>query len=176
MTRLHDLHTQQGQSPWLDNLRRGWITSGDLGRWVDRGVRGITSNPSIFQKAMTGTDAYDDQLRDLVADGASIKDSYWALVVQDIVDALEILRPVHDASHGVDGYVSVEVDPTLASDTNGTIAAARDLDERIGRPNLYVKIPATAEGIPAILQMISTVRLTFHLVGNTGRSKTVVAR
>ena len=169
MTRLHDLHTQQGQSPWLDNLRRGWITSGDLGRWVDRGVRGITSNPSIFQKAMTGTDAYDDQLRDLVADGASIKDSYWALVVQDIVDALEILRPVHDASHGVDGYVSVEVDPTLASDTNGTIAAARDLDERIGRPNLYVKIPATAEGIPAILQMISegrsvNVTLIFSLV------------
>ena len=169
MTRLHDLHAQAGQSPWLDNLRRGWITSGELGRWIDRGVRGITSNPSIFQKAMTGTDAYDDQLRSLVADGATIEDSYWALVVRDIVDALEIMQPVHDASGGVDGYVSVEVNPALASDTAGTIAAGRDLDERIGRPNLYVKIPATAEGIPAIHQMISegrsvNVTLIFSLV------------
>ena len=155
MTRLHDLHAQQGQSPWLDNLRRAWIISGDLERWVDRGVRGITSNPSIFQKAMTGTDDYDDQLRSLVADGATVVDSYWALVARDIVDALEVLRPVHDASGGVDGYVSVEVNPALASDTDGTIAAARALDERIDQPNLYVKIPATAEGIPAINQMIS---------------------
>ena len=155
MTRLHDLHAEQGQSPWLDNLRRGWITSGELRRWVDRGVRGITSNPSIFQKAMTGTDAYDEQLRGLVDDGSSIVESYWALVVRDILDALDILRPVYDESDGVDGYVSVEVDPTLAPDTEGTIAAARELDERINRPNLYVKIPATAEGIPAIRQMIS---------------------
>ena len=155
MPRLHDLHAQQGQSPWLDNLRRGWITSGDLGRWVDRGVRGITSNPSIFQKAMTGTDDYDEQLRSLVADGATIEDSYWALVARDIMDALEVKKPVHEASGGVDGYVSVEVNPALASDTEGTIAAARDLDQLIDRPNLYVKIPATAEGIPAINQMIS---------------------
>ena len=169
MTRLHDLHAQADQSPWLDNLRRAWITSGELGRWIDRGVRGITSNPSIFQKAMTGTDDYDDQLRSLVADGATIEESYWALVVRDIVDALEIMQPVHDASGGVDGYVSVEVNPVLASDTDGTIAAARDLDERISRPNLYVKIPATAEGIPAIQQMISegrsvNVTLIFSLV------------
>ena len=155
MTRLHDLHAQQGQSPWLDNLRRGWITSGDLRRWVDRGVRGITSNPSIFQKAMTGSDDYDEQLRRLVADGATIEDSYWALVARDIMDALEVMKPVHEASGGVDGYVSVEVNPALASDTEGTIAAARDLDQLIDRPNLYVKIPATAEGIPAINQMIS---------------------
>ena len=155
MTRLHDLHAQQGQSPWLDNLRRGWITSGDLGRWVDRGVRGITSNPSIFQNAMPGTDDYDEQLRSLVADGATIEDSYWALVARDIMDALEVMKPVHEASGGVDGYVSVEVNPALASDTDGTIAAARDLDQLIDRPNLYVKIPATAEGIPAINQMIS---------------------
>ena len=169
MTRLHDLHAQADQSPWLDNLRRGWITSGELGRWIDRGVRGITSNPSIFQKAMTGTDDYDDQLRSLVTDGATIEESYWALVVRDIVDALEIMQPVHDASGGVDGYVSVEVNPALASDTDGTIAAARDLDERIDQPNLYVKIPATAEGIPAIHQMISegrsvNVTLIFSLV------------
>ena len=155
MTRLHDLHADQGQSPWLDNLKRSWIDSGELAAWVDRGVRGITSNPSIFQKAMTGSDAYDAPLRALVDGGATVVDAYWDLVVRDIVDALEVLRPVHESSGGVDGYVSVEVDPSLAADTDGTIAAARALDERIDRPNLYVKIPATAEGIPAIRQMIS---------------------
>ncbi|MBJ31788.1 MAG: transaldolase [Acidimicrobiaceae bacterium] len=155
MTRLHDLHAVQDQSPWLDNLKRSWIDSGELATWVDRGVRGITSNPSIFQKAMTDTDAYDEPLRGLMADGATVVDAYWDLVIRDIVDALEVLRPVHEASDGVDGYVSVEVDPSLATDTDGTIAAARVLDERIDRPNLYVKIPATSEGIPAIRQMVS---------------------
>ncbi len=155
MTRLHDLHAEQGQSPWLDNLRRAWIHSGDLADWVERGVRGITSNPSIFQKAMTGTDAYDEQFRELLAGGASTEDCYWTLVVTDILGALDVLAPVHAASGGVDGYVSVEVDPSLATDTDGTIAAARALDERIDRPNLYVKIPATAEGIPAIRQMVA---------------------
>jgi len=155
MSRLHDLYSEQGQSPWLDNLKRNWIVSGELQGWVDRGARGITSNPSIFQKAMTGTDAYDEQLRSLAAEGASVEESYWKLVVRDIMDALEILRPVHESSDGLDGYVSVEVDPRLATDTGGTIAAARELHERIDRPNLYVKIPATAEGIPAIHRMIS---------------------
>ncbi len=155
MSRLHDLYSEQGQSPWLDNLKRSWIVSGELQGWVDRGARGITSNPSIFQKAMTGTDAYDEQLRSLAAEGASVEESYWKLVVRDIMDALEILRPVHESSDGLDGYVSVEVDPRLATDTGGTIAAARELHGRIDRPNLYVKIPATAEGIPAIHRMIS---------------------
>jgi transaldolase len=153
MTRLQQLFTEQGQSPWLDNLRRGWITSGELQTWVDDGIRGITSNPSIFQKAMgAGTD-YDAQLRELA--GLSVDEAYWSLVVQDIEDALRILRPVHDSSDGVDGYVSVEVAPALARDTEGTIAAARELHERIDEPNLYVKIPATAEGVPAIQQMIA---------------------
>ena len=88
MTRLQDLYTQQRQSPWLDNLRRGWITSGELERWVERGVRGITSNPSIFQKAIEGNVDYDDQLRGLVADDVSVTDSYWDLVTADIRDAL----------------------------------------------------------------------------------------
>ena len=155
MNRLHELFAREGQSPWLDNLKRSWIASGELERWVERGARGITSNPSIFQKAMTGTDAYDDQLRALGGSGASVEECYWELVVRDILDALEVLRPVHEASEGLDGYVSVEVDPRLAPDTTGTIQAARELHTRIDRPNLYVKIPATAEGIPAIRQMIS---------------------
>jgi transaldolase len=155
MTRLHDLFDQQGQSPWLDNLRRGWITSGELAHWVERGVRGITSNPTIFQKAISGSDEYDDQFRDLVSGGgATIDEIYWSIVVSDIEDALRILRPVHDASDGVDGYTSVEVAPDLARDTDGTIASARELHARIDEPNLFVKVPATAEGVDAIRTLI----------------------
>ena len=155
MSRLRELFDQQGQSPWLDNLRRGWITSGELQALIDRGVRGITSNPSIFQKAMTGTDDYDEQLGALAGAGQSIEDSYWDLVTRDIVDALDLLRPVHEATGGLDGFVSVEVDPSLAADTAGTEDAARHLRSMIDRPNLFVKIPATAEGIPAIRTMVS---------------------
>jgi transaldolase len=155
MSKLTDLYSQQGQSPWLDNVRRGWITGGELARWVERGVRGITSNPTIFQKAIeSGTD-YDAQFGELVGSGTSVEDAYWDLVITDIEDALRILRPVHDESGGVDGFVSVEVAPQLARDTEGTIASARDLHHRIDEPNLFVKIPATAEGVPAIRQMIS---------------------
>jgi transaldolase len=155
MTRLQELHTQYDQSPWLDNLKRGWITSGELRRWVGNGIRGITSNPTIFQKAMSSGTDYDEQLRALIGKGRSVEDSYWDLVTKDIHDALGILRPVYDESAGIDGYVSVEVDPGLARDTKGTIAAARHLWDVIDRPNLYVKIPATAEGVPAIRDMIA---------------------
>ncbi len=155
MTRLQQLFDEQGQSPWLDNLKRGWITSGELHQWVERGVRGITSNPTIFQKAMATGDAYDAQLSELAAAGASIDESYWAAVTKDIGDALAILRPVHDASDGLDGYVSLELAPALARETEASIEAARHLHTTIGEPNLYVKIPGTAEGIPAVRQMIS---------------------
>jgi transaldolase len=155
MSRLHDLYDAQRQSPWLDNLRRGWITSGELDRWVERGVRGITSNPTIFQKAMSSGTDYDAQFGQLLRAGRSIDDSYWDLVTKDLVDALAVLRPVYDESDGLDGYVSVEVAPALARDIEGTEAAARHLWDTIDRPNLYVKIPATAEGVPAIRRMIS---------------------
>ena len=155
MGRLHDLYDLEGQSPWLDNLKRGWITSGELERWVERGIRGITSNPTIFQKAIEASDAYDDQFGTLMRDGRTVTDSYWELVTSDIREALRILRPVFDASGGGDGFVSVEVAPSLAHDTDGTIAAARHLNETIAQPNLLVKIPGTAEGLPAIEQMIA---------------------
>jgi len=152
---LHDLHDTGGQSPWLDNLRRGYLRSGELQAYVDRGVRGITSNPSIFQKAIADSDDYDDQLAELLAAGSSVEDAYWRMVTDDIAEAVRVLRPVHDASAGIDGYVSVEVDPGLARDTDGTIAAARHLHEVLAAPNVLVKIPATAEGIPAIQAMIA---------------------
>jgi transaldolase len=153
MTKLQDLYEKQGQSPWLDNLRRDYIRGGTLQAFVDKGIRGVTSNPTIFTKAIEGEDAYDDQFRELLRT-RSVEECYWKLVITDIVDALAVLRPVHDRSKGVDGYVSVEVAPQLAHDTAGTVKAARDLHQRIARPNLFVKIPATAAGVPAIRTMI----------------------
>jgi len=152
---LHDLHDIGGQSPWLDNLRRGYLRSGELQAYVDRGIRGITSNPSIFQKAIADSDDYDDQFGELLRTGTSVEDAYWRMVTDDIGEAVRVLRPVFDASGGVDGHVSVEVDPGLARDTQGTIASARGLHETIAQPNVLVKIPATAEGVPAIRAMIA---------------------
>jgi transaldolase len=153
VTTLHDLYYDQGQSPWLDNLRRGWLTGGELARWVEKGVRGITSNPTIFQKAIEGSAEYDDQLRGLAS--GSVEDAYWTMAVSDIEAALAVLRPVHDESDGVDGFVSLEVAPDLAHDEAGTVASARELHDRIAEPNLYVKVPATAAGAGAIRTLIS---------------------
>ena len=154
MSKLQDLYRVHGQSPWLDNLQRGWLVDGELARWVERGVRGITSNPTIFQKAIAGSDRYDDQFGDLSRRGVPVDHAYWDMVVDDIEDALRILRPVHDESDGVDGYVSLEVAPDLARDRDGTIASAKDLHDRIAEPNLFVKVPATAEGVEAIRALI----------------------
>jgi len=154
VTKLNDLHGQQGQSPWLDNLRRDWLQNGKLAELVSEGIRGVTSNPTIFAKAISGQDTYDEGFKSLIAT-TSVEDAYWDLVIDDINNALAILRPVYDSSNGGDGYVSVEVAPSLAHDTGGTIDAARGLHERINQPNVLVKIPATAEGIPAIQKMIS---------------------
>lgn len=155
MSRLTDLYATEDQSPWLDNVRRDWIENGEMQRWVDRGVRGVTSNPTIFQKAISGGDAYDVQFRELLSNGTSVTDAYWELVVTDINNVLGLLRPVYDTSNGIDGYVSIEVSPLLARDTEGTAAAARHLHALIKKPNLYIKIPGTKEGLPAIKSMIA---------------------
>jgi transaldolase len=155
VTKLQQLYREQGQSPWLDNLKRGYITSGELQKRVEDGIRGITSNPTIFAKAIEGAADYDDQFRSLVERRAPVEDAYWDMVIDDIRQALATLRPVHDESGGEDGFVSIEVAPAMARDTESTIAAARQLHERIAQPNLYVKIPATAEGIPAVREMVS---------------------
>ncbi len=152
--RLERLHREFGQSPWLDNLRRGWLTSGELGRLVEGGIRGLTSNPSIFQKSISGSNDYDEQFTDLIKSGSDTESAYWSLVTHDIVGALEVLRPVYDSSDGQDGFVSVEVDPSLAHNTAATIDAAHGLYASIPQPNLMVKIPGTVEGLPAIRTMI----------------------
>jgi transaldolase len=155
MSNLKRLFDEQGQSPWLDNLKRGYLTSGELQRYVERGIRGITSNPSIFQKAISAGTDYDEQFGSLIKGGQSVDDSYWDLVVDDIVHALAVLRPVYDSSDGGDGFVSIEVAPALARDTDGTAAAAAQLWSRIDQPNLFVKIPATAEGVDAIRRSLA---------------------
>ena len=158
MGRLKELFEECGQSPWLDNIRRGWLTSGELQTYIDRGVRGLTSNPSIFEKAIAGSDDYDDQFRELIAGGASVETSYWELVKHDIEAALALLRPIYDTSDGLDGYVSIEVAPDLARETDSTYAAAAELWDAIDEPNLLVKIPGTAEGLDAIQRSIGAGR------------------
>jgi len=144
-----------GQSYWLDNLTRAMITSGDLKRRVsDEGLRGVTSNPAIFHKAIAGSEDYDSQIRELVAAGKDVAEIYERLVVTDVRDACDVLRPVYDASQGVDGFVSLEVSPHLAHDTEGTMLEARRLSQEVRRPNLLIKIPGTPEGIPAIEEML----------------------
>lgn len=155
MTKLTDLYRQHGQSPWLDDLRRDWLADGTLQHWIDRGVRGVTSNPSIFQKAMAAGSAYDDQFTQLSKDGCSAVRAYWAMAASDVADALDMFTPLFHESGGTDGYVSLELAPDLAHDTEGSVEAARRFHTDLSRPNLLVKIPATAKGIPAIQRMIA---------------------
>src|SRR5690242_18806397 len=155
MTVLERLYAEYGQSPWLDNLTRGYLRNGTLAHMVADGIRGVTANPTIFSKAIVGSADYDEQFAALTAAGRPLEDAYWQLVVDDVTAALALLRPVFDNSGGTDGFVSVEVAAELAHDTDTTVEAARRLHERIAAPNLFVKIPATAEGIPAIRAMVA---------------------
>jgi transaldolase len=146
--------TRQGQSLWLDNLRRDLITSGELARLRDAGVTGITSNPTIFEKAIGGSTDYDTALTELVNAGRRPDQILWDLMLEDIQAAADIFRPVYEATAGSDGFVSIEVGPAIAGDTRQTIATAQDLHRRAARPNVMVKIPATPAGLPAIRHMI----------------------
>jgi transaldolase len=159
-SRLHRL-SELGQSVWIDYLSRDMLQNGKLARHMsDDAVVGVTSNPTIFQKAISQGDAYDDQLRELLEETDDLKEIFLRLSHDDITEACDLLRPVWDAGHGLDGYVSWEVDPDLAYDQGGTIAEAQRLHEYGDRPNLHVKIPATEPGLGAIEEMISRGRNT----------------
>jgi len=175
MTKLQQLSVEYGQSPWLDNLTRPYLREGTLARMVTDGIRGVTANPTIFARAIEGSRDYDDQFGALITAGRVVPDAYWELVVADVRDACAVLRPTFDASGGTDGFVSIEVAPELARDTDATIAAARELHQRIALPNLFVKVPATAEGIPAIHAMISEGRsINITLIFSLGRYAEVI--
>jgi transaldolase / glucose-6-phosphate isomerase len=144
-----------GQSIWYDNIRRAMLETGDLKKKVDEDdLRGVTSNPTIFEKAITGSTDYDEQMRTLVQQGASVNEIYEALVLEDIRAAADILKPVYDKTDAVDGYISLEVNPRLAYDTKGTIEEAERLFRQLNRPNVMIKIPAAREGLPAIEEAI----------------------
>src|SRR5579863_1823625 len=145
-----------GQSVWYDNIDRGQLVSGQFKRLLDEdGVVGVTANPTIFQKSISHGNAYDEQMNQLVREGKSVNESYEASIIQDIRTVADMLRPIYDRTNMQDGYVSLEVSPELAHDTNATIAEVRRFWKMVDRPNLLVKIPATPEGIPAIQASLS---------------------
>ncbi len=153
-TKAHAL-AALGQSIWYDNIRRSLLESGGLRRLIEQGVLGVTSNPTIFERAIAGSTDYDTALQSLVQAGKSVEEIYEALAIADIRAAADVLQPVYEQTDGVDGYISLEVSPKLAHDTEGTIAEARRLFAEVGRPNVMIKVPATPEGIPAIQTLIS---------------------
>ncbi len=146
--------TELGQSLWLDFISRDLLHSGRLREWVNAGLTGMTSNPTIFQKSIAGGTVYDAQLRELAAAGLDAVAIYEALAIRDISEAADQLRHVHAETNGRDGYVSLEVNPRLAHDTQGTIAEARRLFGAVDRPNVMIKVPATEAGLPAIRALI----------------------
>ena len=148
---LHNL----GQSLWLDNITRDLLTSGTLKSYIDDlSVTGLTSNPTIFDQAIKNSSAYDAEISEKMSKAKSGESLFYELALEDIVKAADLFRPVYDKTDGVDGWVSLEVSPLLAYDTASTLAAAKDLHTRAGRPNLYIKIPGTKEGLPAIEEAI----------------------
>ena len=154
MRPTQQLH-EAGQSIWLDNITRDLLTSGTLKRYIDDlSVTGLTSNPTIFNNAITYSQDYDAGIRRKVANGTSGEDVFFELALEDLTQAADLFRQIHAATNGIDGWVSLEVSPKLAYDTSSTLAAARDLHARAGRQNLFIKIPGTPEGLPAIEEAI----------------------
>ena len=174
MNRLATLHSDFNQSIWIDHLSRTWLADGSLRAWINRGCRGITSNPTIFEKCLTAEDAYDADLSKLLAEGVSVEDAYWHLAADDVAEAAEQLADVHAQSNGEDGFVSVEVSPQLARDTEATIAAAKDLRSRFAAENIYIKVPATEEGVKAMIPLITDgINLNITLIFSLERYRQV---
>ena len=154
MNAPQSLHNK-GQSLWLDNITRDLLDNGTLKRYIDEwSITGLTSNPTIFDHAIKNSGAYDASIADKLKKGKSGEALFFELALEDLTRAADLFRPIHEKTNGVDGYVSLEVSPLLAYDTAGTIAAAKDLFARANRPNLFIKIPGTKEGLPAIEEAI----------------------
>src|SRR6266700_641001 len=143
-----------GQSVWYDNIDRAQLVSGEFKRLLEDGIVGVTANPTIFDKSISSGHAYDEQINGLIKANKSVSEIYEALVIQDIRTVADLLRPIYDRTESKDGYVSLEVSPDLAHDTEGTIKEAARFWQMVDRPNLMIKIPATPEGIPAIYETL----------------------
>jgi transaldolase len=172
IARLNDF----GQSPWYDNITRTLVRGGGLQQLIDEdGIRGVTSNPTIFDKAIGGGEGYDDQLLSLHKDGVGPEDAFWALAVDDIGNGADLLRPIYDRTDRGDGFISIEVSPLLAHDTAKTIEQAAALFKRLDRPNILIKIPATLEGIPAIEETIAAgINVNVTLIFSLDRHAAVI--
>lgn len=174
MTKLHQL-AELGQAIWLDYIQREFIASGEMQKLIDQGLRGMTSNPTIFEKAISGSQDYDAEISQQAQQGLPDMEIYEALAIADIRQATDLLRPVYDASQGADGYVSLEVNPRLANDTQGTLAEARRLWSQVKRANLMIKIPATKAGLPAITQAIASgINVNVTLIFSLQRYREVI--
>ncbi|MBT3322402.1 MAG: transaldolase [Anaerolineae bacterium] len=168
--------TNLGQSIWYDNIQRELLENGELAAMIERGdIRGVTSNPSIFQNAIANSNDYDEALKPLLADGWDAEKIFWELAVKDIQDACDIFTPLYKESEGRDGYVSLEVSPYLANDSEGTIKQAKELWARVGHPNLMIKIPATKAGLPAIRQAVAAgINVNVTLIFSIARYREVM--
>lgn len=155
MTNLHRLHRPYGQSPWLDNLSRELLTTGEIYSYIHKGIRGITSNPTIIANAISSSSLYDEQIRRLAYEGLSTEDIYWKVVIDDIKSACDAFNEVWLSSQGEDGYVSLEVSPMIARDGAATLEMARKLWKEVDRPNVMIKVPATEECIPVVETLLS---------------------
>ena len=151
---IKQLYSAEGQSVWQDDISRDMLNSGLLQQRIDLGIRGVTSNPTIFQKAIASGKAYDEDITRLLGNDLAVEEIFQTLAVKDIQDACDLFRPLYDESNGTDGFVSLEVLPSLARDTQGTLDNARTLWSAVDRPNLMVKVPGTEEGVPAIEELL----------------------
>jgi len=155
MTNLHRLHRPFGQSPWLDNLSRELLTSGQLHTYIYQGVRGITSNPTIIANAISSSPLYDEQIKRLTYEGYTTEEVYWKIVIDDIKSACDAFKETWETSDGEDGYASLEVSPVIARDGEATLLLARKLWKEVDRPNVMIKVPATEECIPVVEKLLS---------------------
>ena len=176
MNNLQKLHERFNQSAWVDNLSRELISSGKLQTHIDNGIRGLTSNPTILENAITKSSAYDDQIHQLIDKGLSTEQIYWQIVEDDIKAAAALLHPIWVESHGIDGYVSLEVSPELSNDGEATLAQAKQLWKTLNIPNLMIKVPATDASVPAIHQLLASgVNVNVTLVFSLDHYKQVAA-
>ncbi|MDR3265555.1 MAG: hypothetical protein LBT15_06065, partial [Synergistaceae bacterium] len=166
--------SELGQSIWLDAISRELLLLKGLDDWIEKGVLGVTTNPSIFEQAIAKTTDYDEEIRDLAQGGKSVAEIYETLTLQEVRAAADILRPVYDQTKGRDGYVSLEVNPLLASDVESTVSEAARLFDALGRPNVMIKVPSTSEGIEAIEDCIARgVNINATLIFSTGQYSSV---
>lgn len=176
MNNLQKLYQTYKQSPWLDNLSRDMIEDGRLQQFINDGVRGVTSNPTILEKAISASSLYDNQIHELAGQGMSAEDIYWRLVIDDIKAASELFKPIWEESNGLDGYISLEVSPKLARDTGLTIEQGRQLWKEVNAPNLMIKVPATEPGIPVVGTLLSEgVNVNVTLIFSLDHYEQVVA-